>query len=377
MAETPWHFARDGKQEGPVDESELVKLFAEGQLFGDTLVWCEDFDDWKPASSVPVFAAKLKKKPPPLPPGTTAPPKVKFTASQAITAAPPPIKESGKFDEPAKAHAGANPSPGGQPSVQPSVQPAVQPSVQPSVQPAAEPSVKPSVQPSMQPSIQPAAKPQNQPAATGKTATPAPAPAPKPQPQAPSFSGEEVLRPHPWHRFFARLIDYYWSFNVALLPAVLICLIAGMAFRDSSDMRMMFGFLAFSTAGFVWMMLEPLMLMMFGTTLGKALYNIRLRQSNGTRLTPGQAISRSFWVWVFGGGIVSWLPFGTLIAMVVDYQSLTKNGITRWDREGKYRYEHHPMSGGRWAGVAAAIFFGAGMPGMMILFCVSMLSIGN
>lgn len=376
MAETPWHFARDGKQEGPVDESELVKLFAEGQLFGDTLVWCEDFDDWKPASSVPVFAAKLKKKPPPLPPGTTAPPQLKFTASQAITAAPPPIKESGKFDEPAKQHVGANPSPSVAPSVQPSVQPSMQPSIQAAAEPSVKPSVQPSIQPAVQPSVQPAPKVQTQ-AAPSKAPVPAAAPSAAPRPQAPVFSGEELLRPHPWHRYFARKIDYIWSFNVALLPAVLICLIAGMAFRDSSEMRTMFGFLAFSTTMFVWMLLEPLMLMMFGTTLGKALYNIRLRQSNGTRLTPGQAMSRSFWVWVFGGGAVAWLPFGALIAMVVDYQTLAKTGITRWDREGKYRYEHHPMSGGRWAGVVASIFFGMFMPGMMIVFCISMLSIGS
>ncbi len=48
-----WHYAKQGQQFGPVDESELCRLAREGGISPDDLVWNSSFGDkWAPASSV-------------------------------------------------------------------------------------------------------------------------------------------------------------------------------------------------------------------------------------------------------------------------------------------------------------------------------------
>lgn len=383
MTETTWYFARNKKQEGPVDESELVKLFEESQLFGDTLVWCEDFEEWKPASQVEVFASKIKKKaPPPLPAGTTSPPPVRYTTSQRITAPPPAILDAALaeagIERPdssmAKSHPGAHAAAtdsGSHSAPAASPQPAAA-AASPAPQRAAANPAPAVVQPHVTPAVQSGS-------GTTKSATPvsAPAPAPtptpaakpQPQPQAQAFVGEELLRPHPWHRYFARYIDSLWASIVAAVPAMLGYAILDAMLSSVPDLKPVAAIMAFFGWILVYMCIEPLMLMAFGTTMGKALYNIRLRQLNGTRLTPGQSISRTWWVFVYGGGILAFIPLATIIVMVIDYMNLQKEGVTPWDR-GKYRYEHHPMTGARWAGVVASILIGGSLPGIFMTIII-------
>jgi hypothetical protein len=53
-ASTPhWHLLRDGKQYGPLSDSELLRLAELGKLQPDDLVWKPGFDAWRPARSVP------------------------------------------------------------------------------------------------------------------------------------------------------------------------------------------------------------------------------------------------------------------------------------------------------------------------------------
>lgn len=55
-----WYYIKDGKQEGPISESNLGKLLDNGHLRPDTLVWCEFLTEWIPASQVGA-AFQLKK----------------------------------------------------------------------------------------------------------------------------------------------------------------------------------------------------------------------------------------------------------------------------------------------------------------------------
>ncbi len=47
-----WHYIVDGQQQGPVEEVELVRMFSEGQLPAETMVWAEGMEDWSPANRV-------------------------------------------------------------------------------------------------------------------------------------------------------------------------------------------------------------------------------------------------------------------------------------------------------------------------------------
>lgn len=56
-----WYYARDGKQQGPVDDDALAQLLTRGELTPDTLVWNESMTEWQP------YQAVLTPAPPPSP----------------------------------------------------------------------------------------------------------------------------------------------------------------------------------------------------------------------------------------------------------------------------------------------------------------------
>lgn len=47
-----WYYVRGSDRIGPVDESELASLFADGTLDGESYVWTKGFDNWQRAKSV-------------------------------------------------------------------------------------------------------------------------------------------------------------------------------------------------------------------------------------------------------------------------------------------------------------------------------------
>jgi len=53
MQAKQWYYAIAGRQEGPVDEETLVRLFQTGQLGAGTLVWNQELTGWVPASTIP------------------------------------------------------------------------------------------------------------------------------------------------------------------------------------------------------------------------------------------------------------------------------------------------------------------------------------
>jgi GYF domain 2 len=77
-----WFYAKDGRQIGPVNFSEIERLRAEGQLTDDTLVWQQGTANWvelssvsKPAAEEPVLEKPVVEVPasPPLTPTTPQP----------------------------------------------------------------------------------------------------------------------------------------------------------------------------------------------------------------------------------------------------------------------------------------------------------------
>jgi hypothetical protein len=63
---------------------------------------------------------------------------------------------------------------------------------------------------------------------------------------------------------------------------------------------------------------------------------------NGSNLSFGQALSRSFGVWWKGLG--TWLiPFVTLVTLLVAHNRLSNKGVTTWDRDGRFMVTHRKV----------------------------------
>ena len=56
-----WHYSQNDQQQGPIEESQLREMLADGTLPGTALVWREGMTDWIPALDMP------KQAPPPIP----------------------------------------------------------------------------------------------------------------------------------------------------------------------------------------------------------------------------------------------------------------------------------------------------------------------
>jgi len=108
-------------------------------------------------------------------------------------------------------------------------------------------------------------------------------------------------------------------------------------------------------AGFIFVFVEPCMLSAWGTTPGKALFNIRLRKSDGTKPNYAEALSRAFNVWVRGEGLG--IPFVCFFTRIHAYNKLTEEGFTSWDRDGGFTVAHKNLGAGRT--IAAIAIFAA------------------
>ena len=95
------------------------------------------------------------------------------------------------------------------------------------------------------------------------------------------------------------------------------------------------------------------MLAGWGTTPGKALLKIRLRNSDGSKLSYTDALSRSFDVFFKGVGIG--IPIVQLITLIFAYNRLTKKGITSWDEGGNFKVSHQAIEA--WRSIVAVFIF--------------------
>ena len=142
---------------------------------------------------------------------------------------------------------------------------------------------------------------------------------------------KSVSQIRPWVRYAARYIDN-------LLFAVIIVFIfefAGPSIMEMNDV------LFEMIIVFLWIFVEAPLLSSWGTTPGKWLLRITLRDSAGRKLTFSKALNRSFSVW--GRGLGLGFPLATIVTLIISYKKLTRNGITSWDDRGKFVITHEKI----------------------------------
>ncbi|MDD8019767.1 MAG: RDD family protein [Acidobacteriota bacterium] len=230
MAEGYWYYIKDNKQEGPVSEATIQKMFEAGILEKDTLVWSEPMVEWLPASKVDPFKGKAI-----------------FTTQTSLS------EVISSF----------------------------------------------------------------------------------PQESEIKTKEKSVPQIRPWVRFWARYIDLM-SFSVVVGCILEILNLSILDIPDIADIPevIILGFLIL----FLWIFEEAFLLSGPGTTPGKWLLRITLRDSSGGKPTFSSALRRSFSVWWNGLGIG--FPIISLITLSVAYSKLTKNGITTWDKNGGFKISH-------------------------------------
>ena len=137
-----------------------------------------------------------------------------------------------------------------------------------------------------------------------------------------------VSQSRPWVRYCARCID---------IIIATVCLGAIPSFTplvSSPDWIISRMLLLF-----FWCLCEALCLSTWGTTPGKSLMRVTVRNADGSKLNVRSALSRSVDVWIRGLG--AGVPLIGLIALIVAYEKLTQNGITTWDQSRNFAVSHN------------------------------------
>lgn len=136
-----------------------------------------------------------------------------------------------------------------------------------------------------------------------------------------------VSQVRPWVRYWARMIDFNLFFYAYL---ILMVFVAPRAF-----MAMPLVFIGAIAGG---LLVEAGFLSLWGTTPGKWLMQVRVRQHSGEKLTYSSALGRALSVWMRGEGFN--IPIVCLFTYLTAYNRLREKGITSWDENKSFVVSH-------------------------------------
>lgn len=146
------------------------------------------------------------------------------------------------------------------------------------------------------------------------------------QPEAPSAGFQEKVprQIHPWRRWLARTLDYWWLGN--LIHFIIVVLLRIRPLPNDFEDALIAVF-----AGALFIPIEALMLHKFGTTPGKFVMGIRLESVNGGNLPLKAALTRAWRV--YKEGMFFCIPFLKNLRQLYQYFRLTGRTVHRFARK--------------------------------------------
>ena len=150
-------------------------------------------------------------------------------------------------------------------------------------------------------------------------------------------------------RLMARYMDVM---SIGMFVAVLVVTLQarsiGAVETDTYDVTRLL-WLAFAAM----LVLDSVLIAMFGTTPGKALLGVQISKRDGSKLGFGEAMQRAFSV--FARGCAFGIPFLAPIAMIIAGIQTLNDGDAPWDKAQGLRVDSKEVASGTWK----AIFIGA------------------
>lgn len=151
----------------------------------------------------------------------------------------------------------------------------------------------------------------------------------------------------PFTRFWARTFDYVIVSTIVVLFFELPTISPDVPFLEL--MRQMTEneqFKQFAITNFIamvcWHGLEGILLHVWGTTPGKAVFSIRITQADGRPVSLKTGVMRSFLAW--GAGLGFGFAPVNFLGMALALLMLMLQGATLWDRVLGTRVHHQPMT---------------------------------
>ena len=136
---------------------------------------------------------------------------------------------------------------------------------------------------------------------------------------------EQKKVPHPWLRYFARSLDLS-LYSVILLAITLLVL------RWSPQNEFLSNMLNTYIACGLMLLIEPILLSTFGTTFGKWVFGLVLRDMDGAKLKYKQAIRRTLGMFGMGYNI----PVYNIVRSIKSYGECKEGKMLSWDEDIHY-----------------------------------------
>lgn len=164
---------------------------------------------------------------------------------------------------------------------------------------------------------------------------------------------------HPWRRYLARMLDFVLYQYVWVLFAAYVLRVHPLA--QSGVLRTLFGML-------LMLVIEPLLLLLFHTTAGKAIFGLRLTSASGGRLSYWSGLTRTMLLFLSGMGLC--IPIYEWVRLWKSYRACKDGEWLPWESDDKcddvavYTIrDTAPWRGFAWAAASASVlaifFFGA------------------
>lgn len=128
--------------------------------------------------------------------------------------------------------------------------------------------------------------------------------------------------PNPWRRFFARSFDMSLYSLIVTIVLLYVFRVNPTGSRLSQNLEMI-------AVGIIMLFVEPLFLFKLGTTPGKSIFGLKLRNNDGNNITYIQGLWRTFYVIKDGCGFN--IPFYILYRNFKSFKICTANEEMSWD----------------------------------------------
>ena len=141
----------------------------------------------------------------------------------------------------------------------------------------------------------------------------------------------DIVEPHPWRRYFARGIDLALvGLPVSFVQYVLL-------HRNYTTVSRWEDIVCALIGWGLLLLLEPLLLARFGTTVGKWCMGITVTRPDGERLSYSEALNRTALVWFYGAGLG--LPLVELVCSYLSYRRYTRGEELAWEEGSIERFD--------------------------------------
>ena len=145
----------------------------------------------------------------------------------------------------------------------------------------------------------------------------------------------DVAEPHPWRRYFARGID------IALVGLPVSFVQYVLLHRNYTTVSRWEN-IVWSLVGWgLLVLLEPLLLSRFGTTVGKWCMGITVTRPDGEKLSYNEALNRTALLWFYGNGLG--LPLVGIVCAGLSYHRYTRGEELTWEEGSVERFDERGM----------------------------------